>query len=70
LPPFYDEVQASRHAGVPIFLNLYDTPVARNAPAFPGGRSWLFEAYRQERDPAAALAGPDRAPSSRMSSVR
>lgn len=42
---FYDQVQASRHAGVPIFLNLYDTPVARNAPAFPGGRSWLNEAY-------------------------
>jgi hypothetical protein len=41
----YAEVQASRHAGVPIFLNLYDTPVARNAPAFPGGRSWLCEAY-------------------------
>jgi len=42
---FYAEVQASRHAGVPIFLNLYDTPVARNAPAFPGGRSWLHEVY-------------------------
>lgn len=41
----YAEVQASRHAGVPIFLNLYDTPVARDAPAFPGGRSWLHEAY-------------------------
>jgi len=35
----YDEVQTSRHAGVPVFLNLYDTPVARNAPAFPGGRA-------------------------------
>lgn len=42
---FYAEVQASRHAGVPIFLNLYDTPVARDAPAFPGGRAWLHEAY-------------------------
>ena len=41
----YSEVQASRHAGLPIFLNLYDTPVARDAPAFPGGRSWLYEAY-------------------------
>ncbi len=41
----YAEVQTSRHAGVPLFLNLYNTPVARNAPAFPGGRSWLFEAY-------------------------
>lgn len=47
----YDEVQSSRHAGVPIFLNLYDTPVARNAPAFPGGRSWLYEAYLKNNIP-------------------
>jgi hypothetical protein len=47
----YDEVQSSRHAGVPILLNLYDTPVARNAPAFPGGRSWLYEAYRKNAIP-------------------
>lgn len=47
----YDEVQASRHAGLPIFLNLYDTPVARNAPAFPGGRSWLYEAYEKNGIP-------------------
>jgi hypothetical protein len=49
--PLQSEVQASRHAGVPIFLNLYDTPVARDAPAFPGGRSWLFEAYRKNAIP-------------------
>lgn len=41
----YDVVQSSRHSGVPIFLNNYDTPIARNAPAFPRGRSWLYESY-------------------------
>lgn len=41
----YNEVQSSRHAGIPIFLNSYDTPTARHAPAFPGGHSWLYEAY-------------------------
>jgi len=48
---FYAEVQASRHAGVPIILNLYDTPIARDAPAFPGGRAWLYEAYRKNAIP-------------------
>lgn len=41
----YNEIQSSRHAGTPIFLNSYDTPTARNAPVFSGGRSWLFESY-------------------------
>jgi hypothetical protein len=41
----YDVVQSSRHAGIPIFLNNYDTPTARNAPAFPNGRSWLYESF-------------------------
>ena len=42
----YDAVRAShRNADTPIFLNNYDTPVARNAPAPPGQRAWLFEAY-------------------------
>lgn len=41
----YRVVQDSRHAGTPILLNSYDTPVARNAPAFRGGKSWLYEAY-------------------------
>ncbi len=41
----YDLVQSSRHAGVPILLNRYDTPVARHAPAFPGGKAWLARAY-------------------------
>lgn len=42
----HDAVRASRrNADTPIFLNNYDTPVARNAPAPPGRRAWLFEAY-------------------------
>lgn len=41
-------VRSSRyHASTPIFLNNYDTPVARNAPAFEGGKAWLYEAYRK-----------------------
>ncbi len=48
----YDAVQASRHANVPIFLNNYDTPVARDAPAYKGGRSWLYEAYTKNHIPA------------------
>ncbi len=49
----YNVVQNSRHADVPIFLNNYDTPVARNAPAFPGGRAWLYEAYCKNNIPPA-----------------
>ncbi len=41
----YNALQASRCANLPLFLNDYDTPTARNVPAFPGGRSWLYEAY-------------------------
>jgi len=41
----YDTIQSSRHANVPCFLNYYDAPTARPAPAFDGGRSWLFDAY-------------------------
>ncbi len=41
----YNLVQSSKHADMPIFLNAYDTPTARNAPALPGGRAWLYEAY-------------------------
>ena len=47
----YDRVQASRHAGLPILLNQYDTPVARNAPAFAGGKSWLYAAYVKNHIP-------------------
>jgi lysophospholipase L1-like esterase len=47
----YEFVQNSRHADVPIFLNSYDTPTARNAPATPGGRTWLREAYLKNSIP-------------------
>jgi hypothetical protein len=47
----YNQVQGSRHADVPIFLNNYDTPTARNAPVFPGGRAWLFDAYTKNSIP-------------------
>ena len=33
---------SSRHADVPIFLNNYDTPTARNVPA---GKAWLYPSY-------------------------
>lgn len=48
----YQTVQSSRHKNIPIFLNCYDTPTARNAPAFPGGRSWLYEAFTKNKVPA------------------
>jgi hypothetical protein len=38
-------VQTSQHAGMPIFLNAYDTPTARPAPGVPGGQAWLHRAY-------------------------
>lgn len=38
-------VQSSQHAGMPILLNAYDMPTARNAPALPGGQSWLHRGY-------------------------
>jgi hypothetical protein len=49
----YKLVQSSRHADLPIFLNSYDTPVARYAPALPGGKAWLQEAYRKNAIPPA-----------------
>jgi hypothetical protein len=47
----YDLVQGSQYADIPMFLNSYDTPTARNAPASPGGRTWLFEAYQKNSIP-------------------
>lgn len=35
----------SRNQGTPVFVNCYDTPVARNAPAGPGIGPWLYTAY-------------------------
>jgi len=40
--------QSPKNAATPMFLNCYDTPVARNAPAVPGlVGPWLWEAYRK-----------------------
>ncbi len=47
----YNLVQGSQYADIPIFLNGYDTPTARNAPASRGGRTWLFEAYQKNNIP-------------------
>ena len=47
----YNLVQASQYADIPIFLNGYDTPTARNAPSSRGGRTWLFEAYNKNQIP-------------------
>ena len=50
----YDVVQNSRfHADVPVFLNNYDTPTARNAHVLAGNKAWLYEAYRKNSIPAA-----------------
>ncbi len=49
----YDALQASRQASAALFLNEYDTPTARNAPAFPGGHSWLYRAYTDNSIPPA-----------------
>lgn len=49
----YNVVQNSRfHANTPLFLNNYDTPTARNAPVFRGGKAWLYEAYKKNSIPA------------------
>lgn len=46
----YDMVQASpRNKGVPILVNGYDVPVARDAPAVR--ESWLYAAYRKNSIP-------------------
>ena len=42
----YRAVRASRQReDMPILLNTYNEPVARNAPAFPGSGPWLSKAY-------------------------
>ncbi|MBS0292806.1 MAG: hypothetical protein JSS01_09865 [Proteobacteria bacterium] len=50
-PNFNTIYQAVRNttlnASTPIFLNCYDTPVARNAPALRGVGPWLYTAYRK-----------------------
>ncbi len=49
----YEQVQSSRHANIPVFLNQYDTPVARDAPAPPSRTTWLREAYLKNGIPPA-----------------
>lgn len=49
----YDTVRGSRHDDIPIFLNSYDIPTARNAPAVSGRKAWLFEAYTKNGTPPA-----------------
>lgn len=51
----HDLVQASRNAGVPILVNSYDVPVARNAPAVR--KAWLYEAYLKNNIPKALWPG-------------
>jgi hypothetical protein len=47
----YNIIQTSHLKDVPIFLNSYDTPTARHAPAFSGGKAWLWEAYKKNHIP-------------------
>jgi hypothetical protein len=47
----YGAVRSSRHEDIPIFLNSYDIPTARNAPAVAGRRAWLFDAYTKNNTP-------------------
>jgi len=43
----------SNNRSTPLFVNCYDTPVARNAPAAPGIGPWLYKAYLKNGiDPA------------------
>lgn len=47
----YDLVRSSRNPDLPILLNCYSLPVARVAPAFPGGHAWLSRAYQKNGIP-------------------
>jgi lysophospholipase L1-like esterase len=52
LNPNFDQLfrmvrQSALNAATPIFLNEYDTPMARNAPAPPMKRAWLKNAYEK-----------------------
>ncbi|CAM4199150.1 SGNH/GDSL hydrolase family protein [Roseateles saccharophilus] len=43
-----DAIRAdANNQSTPVFLNCYDTPVARNAPAGPGIGPWLYKAYQK-----------------------
>lgn len=55
---FYGAVRASAgNREVPILLNGYDTPFARNAPAIRGRKAWLHEAYTKNGIPAELWVG-------------
>jgi hypothetical protein len=47
----YQRVRTSRNPDLPILLNCYNMPVARPAPAFPGGHAWLSRAYAKNGIP-------------------
>jgi hypothetical protein len=56
IDPKFDEIyRRVRSAGinqdVPIFLNCYNMPIARPAPAFTGGHAWLSRAYEKNGIP-------------------
>ncbi|MBA2676050.1 hypothetical protein [Ramlibacter sp.] len=58
LDPNFEKLHATvrnsrLHGGIPMFLNCYNMPVARNAPAIAGHKAWLFEAYRKNGIPEA-----------------
>jgi len=38
---------SSKNADTPLFLNCYDTPTARDAPAATGRGPWLYDAYKK-----------------------
>ena len=50
----HDLVQRSRNKDVPILVNTYDVPVARNAPAVKS--AWLYDAYTKNHTPPALWA--------------
>ncbi|MFG6416877.1 hypothetical protein ACG02S_23545 [Roseateles sp. DC23W] len=45
----YDMVQQSQNKGIPILVNSYEVPVARNAPAVK--EAWLYNAYVKNNIP-------------------
>lgn len=55
----HDLIQDSRNKDVPILVNSYEVPVARNAPAVKS--AWLYEAYTKNRTPPALWAGTTQA---------
>lgn len=56
----YDLVQAdARNRDVPILVNSYDVPVARDAPAVK--KAWLFEAYTKNKIPRGLWADTTKA---------